>query len=53
MSLRDRQARSTDVNIVVVWGLVSLRDRQALSTDVNIVGGGGLLVSLRDRQARS
>ena len=43
MSMRDRQARCTDVN--VVGGgllLVSLRDRQARSTDVNIVGEGGL-----------
>ena len=44
MSLRDRQARSTDVNIVGEVGLVSMRDRQARSTDVNIVGGGGGLV---------
>ena len=47
----DRQARSTDVNIVGGGrGLVSLRDRQARNTDVNIVGVGGL-VSLIDRQA--
>ena len=41
LSLMDRQARSTDVNIVGEGGLVSLIDRQARSTDVNIVGGGG------------
>ena len=39
MSLRDRQGRSTDVNIEG-GRLVSLIDRQARNTDVNIVGGG-------------
>ena len=42
MSMRDRQAHCTDVNVVGGGRLllVSLRDRQARSTDVSIVGGG-------------
>ena len=44
--MRDRQARSTDVNIVGGGGgLVSLGDRHARSTDVNIVGVRGACVS--------
>ena len=38
VSLIDRQARNTDVNIV--GGVVSMIDRQARSTEVNIVGRG-------------